>query len=126
MPGPPYSVVIIYATEDLRRVLSVVLGASGQFVVRGAAPDTLTGTILVRELDPDLVVLDDAVPPLDPGRTVSLIRDVATGARVVIATSAPPTAVGAGWAAQADATFEKWAEPPASLVASLVDVIEGD
>ncbi|WP_232681282.1 response regulator [Nocardioides sp. R-C-SC26] len=80
---PAPRVVIIDDTEDLRDLLRLALMRDG-FDVVGEAGDGSDGVDLVRDHQPDLVLLDLAMPVMNGIAALPAIRRVCLGARVVV------------------------------------------
>ena len=83
-PSPPLRVVVIDDTPDIRLLLRVALEAEGQFIVVAEAGDGRAGIELVRDHQPDAVVLDLAMPVMDGLDALPLIREVAPRTRVIV------------------------------------------
>jgi len=79
----PVRVLVVDDTPALRALTRAVLDGTG-FEVVGEAGDGLAGVNLASELQPDLVLLDLAMPVMDGLEALPRMREVAPGARVVI------------------------------------------
>jgi signal transduction histidine kinase len=64
-PALPLRVVLVDDTPDIRLLLRVALEAVEQFQVIGDAGDGRAGVEMVRQLRPDVVILDLAMPVMD-------------------------------------------------------------
>lgn len=91
-----YDVVIVDDTQDIRDLLTIVLKRSGQFSVVGEAGDGAEGIDVVAEREPDLVLLDIAMPVLDGLQALPRIREVSPRSCVVILSGYPPSAAEKG------------------------------
>lgn len=94
-------VLIADDSDDVRALLRAQLEMDGRFAVIGEADDGAAAVDLARELQPDLVVLDLAMPRLDGLTALPLLREAAPGARVVVlsgfeAQSVAPKVMAAG------------------------------
>lgn len=77
-------VLIVDDTEDARSLLRIKLSNQGQYAVVGEAADGLEAVQQARLLQPDLVILDMAMPGMDGLEALPLIRQAAPGARVIV------------------------------------------
>jgi signal transduction histidine kinase len=80
----PLSVVVIDDTPDIRLLLRVALEGQGQFAVVAEAGDGRAGIELVREHQPDAVMLDLAMPVMDGLEALPLIRQASPRSRVIV------------------------------------------
>jgi len=78
------SAVIVDDTPDLRLLLRITLEQDGDFRVVAEAENGLEGVRMVSELQPDLVLLDLAMPVMDGLEALPRIREVCPAARVVV------------------------------------------
>ncbi|MCU1600274.1 MAG: response regulator receiver sensor signal transduction histidine kinase [Frankiales bacterium] len=76
-------VVLVDDTPSLRMLTRLALEDTG-FEVVGEAGDGLAGVNLVKQLEPDLVLLDLAMPVMDGLEALPLMRKVVPSVRVVI------------------------------------------
>jgi signal transduction histidine kinase len=79
-----FSAVIVDDTPDLRLLLRITLEQDGDFEVVAEAENGLEGVRRVEELQPDLVLLDLAMPVMDGLEALPQIRAVCPRARVVV------------------------------------------
>jgi two-component system, chemotaxis family, chemotaxis protein CheY len=79
----PLRAVVIDDTSDIRDLLSTVLTRSGMEVV-GEAGDGRAGVDVVREVRPDVVLLDLAMPIMDGVEALPLIRALVPDARIIV------------------------------------------
>jgi signal transduction histidine kinase len=80
----PATVVLIDDTPDLRLLLRVMLELSDRYDVIAEAGDGATGIEAVREAQPDLVLLDLAMPVMDGLEALPEIRRACPTATVVV------------------------------------------
>jgi len=80
----PTRVVIVDDAEELRILLRLALDREEDFSVVAEAADGETGVAAVIAHQPDLVLLDIAMPVLDGLQALPLIRDECPGATVVM------------------------------------------
>jgi signal transduction histidine kinase len=76
-------VLLVDDTPSLRMLTRLALHDTG-FEVVGEAGDGLAGVNLVKQLQPDLVLLDLAMPVMDGLEALPLMRAAAPGVRIVI------------------------------------------
>lgn len=83
-PASPISVVVIDDSEDLLFLVRGALERSGQFSVVAEARDGEQGVLAVNASQPDLVLLDIAMPVMDGLQALPLIRENCPTAIVVM------------------------------------------
>lgn len=81
--SPAPRVVLVDDTEDLRQLMRIALKRAGWEVV-GEAGDGAAGIEVVREQDPDLVVLDLSMPVMDGLEALPHIRASCPQATIVV------------------------------------------
>jgi DNA-binding NarL/FixJ family response regulator len=117
-------VLLVDDVADLRFMLRLNLEGSGHFRVVGEAGNGLEGVELAREHQPDLVLLDIAMPIKDGMEALPEIRQASPDSRVVILSSFGEQRYGEqAMQLGASAYVEKTLAPDA-LVTRLVDVME--
>jgi len=77
-------VVLVDDTEDVRGVITALMVYDGRFEVVGTAGNGRDGVSLAGDVQPDLVLLDLAMPVMDGLTALPLIRAAAPGAKVVV------------------------------------------
>ncbi|HET9501878.1 MAG TPA: response regulator [Marmoricola sp.] len=82
--GGGHRVLLVDDAEDLRDVLRLKLERHQGYEVVGEAGDGAEGIELARRLQPDLVLLDLAMPRMDGLEALPLIREAAPAAQVVV------------------------------------------
>jgi signal transduction histidine kinase/ActR/RegA family two-component response regulator len=82
--APPLRAVLIDDTPDIRLLLRIALEGSGRFTVVDQAGDGQTGIAVVKAAQPDVVLLDLAMPVLDGLEALPRIRAAAPHARVLV------------------------------------------
>ncbi|MCX6395135.1 MAG: response regulator transcription factor [Propionibacteriales bacterium] len=83
-------VLIVDDTEDARSLLRIRLANHGSYCVVGEAVDGLDAIRQARLLQPELVILDMAMPRMDGLEALPLIRSAAPAARVIVLTVLQP------------------------------------
>jgi PAS domain S-box-containing protein len=82
--GSGHRVLLVDDAEDLRDVLRLKLERHHSYEVVGEAGDGIEGVELARLLQPDLVLLDLAMPRMDGLQALPLILEAAPATRVVV------------------------------------------
>jgi PAS domain S-box-containing protein len=77
-------ILIVDDNEDIRRLLRIQLETDGRFAVVGEAGDGREGVELAEQLQPDVVLLDLAMPVLDGLEALPLIKSAVHGVRVIV------------------------------------------
>jgi YesN/AraC family two-component response regulator len=95
MNAAPVRVVLADDTEDIRLLTRTVLDLDGGFEVVGEAATGAEALALVRELAPDVVVLDLAMPEMDGLQVLPVIREESPTTRVVVMSGFERSALGA-------------------------------
>jgi PAS domain S-box-containing protein len=80
----PARVLVVDDSEDVRLLLTLKLGSVEGLEVVGEAPDGEEAVRLAAELQPDLVLLDLAMPRMDGLQALPLIRRSVPNVRVVV------------------------------------------
>jgi DNA-binding NarL/FixJ family response regulator len=125
MVDPPerYGVLLVDDAPDLRLMLRLNLEGSGRFAVLAEAEDGEQGVALADAHQPDLVLLDIAMPRQDGLTALPLIRAASPRSRVVVLSSFEEARLGRqALDLGAFAYFEKVLAPEA-LVARLVELM---
>lgn len=119
-------VVVVDDAADLREMLSMVLDlrGGGDFEVVGEAGDGREAVAVVEQTQPDLVLMDIAMPVMDGLEAVPLVRGVAPGSTIVMLSGFPARTAEAGaLEAGAHAYLEKGGRLAATLVPSLTEIM---
>jgi DNA-binding NarL/FixJ family response regulator len=80
----PVKVLIVDDSRDLRDLLGIRVETWGGYEVVGLAADGEEAVDLARSSQPDLVLLDLAMPRMDGLQALPLILEAAPGVRVVV------------------------------------------
>jgi DNA-binding NarL/FixJ family response regulator len=79
-----HRVLVVDDAEDLRMLLRMRIERREDLTVVGEAADGARAVELATELQPDLVMLDLAMPRMDGLEALPLIREAVPGVRVVV------------------------------------------
>lgn len=82
--GSAYRVLIVDDADDIRALLRTKLNREERFDVVGEAVDGLDAVEKARALQPQLVLLDMAMPRMDGLQALPLIREAVPGVRVIV------------------------------------------
>jgi DNA-binding NarL/FixJ family response regulator len=123
----PLRVLLVDDVADLRLLLASLFAAHPGVQVVGEAADGEAAVELARQHEPDLIVLDLAMPVLDGVGALPLLRQASPRSRVVVLTAIPrerdPGALALGAAAYVEKTVETDRLVPDVLAgAGLLDV----
>lgn len=116
-------VLLVDDAADIRMLVRIGLRRDGRFDVVGEASNGAEAIERAEEHQPDVVLLDVAMPVMDGLEALPRIRDVAPGARVVILSGFTSESMREGATAQgADAYLEKGTPLPriSELLAEVV------
>jgi CheY-like chemotaxis protein len=88
-PTRAWHVVIVDDDAEIRRFMGRMLASTGEFVVVGEASDGASAIPVVRDLQPDVVLLDLSMPVMDGLEALPHIVDSCATARVVMSSGSP-------------------------------------
>jgi PAS domain S-box-containing protein len=77
-------ILIVDDAEDIRMLLRLKLAHRGEYDVVGEAEDGVQAVDQARALQPDLVLLDMAMPRMDGLQALPMIREAVPGVRVIV------------------------------------------
>jgi DNA-binding NarL/FixJ family response regulator len=120
-----YAVLLVDDVADLRFMLRLNLEGSGRFAVVGEAGNGDEGIALAKAHQPDLILLDIAMPIRDGIEALPEIRAVAPESRVVILSSFGEQRYGTRALELGAVAYVEKTLAPDALVTRLVDVMEG-
>ena len=80
----PISVVVCDDVPELRRLARAVLEEGGEMEVVGEAGDGREAIDVIKQLQPDVVVLDLSMPELDGLEAIPLIHEIAPVTEIVV------------------------------------------
>jgi YesN/AraC family two-component response regulator len=115
------SVLVVDDSEDLRELISMVIRRRRQsWEVVGTAAEGQEAVARARETQPDIVLLDIAMPVMDGLEALPLIKEVAPESKVIMLSGYPFAVAGQGAIeAGADGYLEKY-----NLVRGLIPSLE--
>jgi DNA-binding NarL/FixJ family response regulator len=90
-----FRVVVAEDDEDAARILGLALERTGRFSVVASVRDGAAAEVACAEHQPDLVLLDLAMPGVGGLDALPLVRAAAPGARVIVVTGFPGDRLGA-------------------------------
>ncbi|HET7490199.1 MAG TPA: PAS domain S-box protein [Acidimicrobiales bacterium] len=115
-PATATRVLVVDDASGLRTLLRKMLERTGRFTVIGEAEDGAEAVVLADRLQPDLVLLDLAMPVMDGLEALPRIKEVANAARVVVLSGFAASRMSAEVASLgADGYIEKTATPERML-----------
>lgn len=115
-----FSVLIADDVEGIRRLLRIILTMTPEFVVAGEAANGKEAVRLVRELKPDIVLLDLSMPVMDGLESLPRIRYASPGSRVVVLSGFEEERLGQAARSLGAFTYIEKGAPPEEIVARLV------
>jgi DNA-binding NarL/FixJ family response regulator len=86
--------LLVDDVEDIRALLRILMEKDGRFEIVGEASDGEEAIALARRHEPDVVVLDLAMPVMDGLTALPALREAAPGVRVVILSGFPAHQMG--------------------------------
>lgn len=87
MPIDPIRLLLCDDASQLRALYRIVFEAERDFVVVGEAADGAEGVRSARQLQPDVVLLDIAMPVMDGLEAIPGIREASPGTAIVMCTA---------------------------------------
>ena len=87
--GVRFSAVVVDDDEDARALLTTALRRDGRFDVLGEADDGARAIDVARRLQPDLLLLDLAMPGMGGLEALPMLREVAPDTRIVVVSGFP-------------------------------------
>lgn len=125
-PGPPdgapIRVLLVDDSEDLRLVVRQALARNGGFDVVGEASDGASAVEAARATQPDIVLLDLAMPGVDGFAALPLLRAEVPAAKVVVLSGLPPAGAEQRARSAGAVGFLEKGIPPRRLVDELLAV----
>ncbi|MGH2513125.1 MAG: response regulator, partial [Candidatus Limnocylindrales bacterium] len=122
MAAEPRSVLIVDDTFDIRLLLRLALERFSTFRVVGEAADGRAGVDLAARLQPDVVLLDLAMPVMDGLQALPLVRQASPASCVVVLSGFNSRQLAAEVAALGGHGYIEKGVRPADLVARLIEL----
>lgn len=117
-------VVLADDTDDIRMLLRLALGARSEFEIVAEASDGAEAVEVAADHEPDVILLDLAMPVMDGLEAIPEIRRRTPGTRIVVLSGyAKNDAAAAALDLGAEAYFEK-GKPVAELAATLLELCD--
>ena len=101
----PIRVLLVDDAVETRRLVRLALRLRGGFEVLAETGSGEEAVSLVRDLQPDVVVLDLGLPDLAGREVLTQVRDAAPGVQVVVFSGADPQVAEAAWYEQHTAGY---------------------
>ena len=79
----PARILLVDDHESVRRGVRTLFANNGSFEVCGEAQNGMDGVRMVRELFPDVVILDLTLPGMNGFETAAKMRDIAPSIRII-------------------------------------------
>ena len=118
-------IVLVDDTPDLRLLLRVALGSQPDFNVVGEAEDGAAGVELIRREQPDLVLLDLAMPTMDGLEALPLIREVSPSTLIVVLSGFASASMAASTLAAGAHTYLQKGATPDEIIAAITRTVSG-
>ena len=122
--GAPFGVLLVDDVADLRLMLRLSLEGSRRFAVVAEAEDGAKGVQLAGEHQPDLILLDIAMPVKDGLEALPALREVSPASRVVMLSGFEERQHGATALELGASAYLEKTLPPERLVDRLIEVME--
>lgn len=123
----PMRIVLVEDHPDVRGVIGALLSYEDRFVLVGEAEDGQEGIAVARREQPDIVLLDLAMPVMDGLTALPIIQEAVPQAKIVVLSGfGTDRTVHAAMRAGASAFLHKDADLPTNLIQVLDRVTNGD
>lgn len=122
----PISLVLVDDTVDVRRLLWKFLERTGDFTVVGEAGDGARAVEVAREFQPDLILLDVAMPEMDGLEALPLLRQASPRSRVVMYTGFEGSRLAPKARRLGASGYIEKGTPPDEIATSLRRALRGD
>lgn len=120
--GAQIRVLVVDDVADLRALFRMMLESDGRFEVVGEASDGQEAIDKARELQPDVITLDVAMPNMDGIHAIPLIHDASPGVRIMVVSGFESDRIARRAIAACATTFLSKGTPASNLLSKLHDV----
>ncbi len=108
--------------EELRTLIRLMLESDGRFEVVGEAADGHEAVEKARELRPDVITLDIAMPRIDGMQAIPLIHDASPGVRILVLSGFESEEMSRRAIATCATSFLSKGTPPENIISTLHEV----
>ena len=115
-------VLVVDDVPELRMLFRLMLEADSRFEVIGEAGDGEEAVAMARELAPDVIILDVAMPKLDGLSAIPLLHEASPGIRIMVLSGFDTHRVAEKAVASCATAFLSKGEPPDAILSLLHDV----
>lgn len=115
-------VLVVDDVPELRILFRLMLEADGRFEVVGEASDGQEAADKARELRPDVVTLDVAMPRVDGIQAIPMIHDAAPGVRILVVSGFETPSVARQAVSACATAFLSKGVPTSTIVSTLHEV----
>lgn len=119
----PLRTLLVDDVQDIRALLRVLMRRDGRFDVVGEAADGQRAIVLAQELQPEVIVLDLAMPVMDGLTALPALRAVVPGVRVVILSGFPVEQMGPSTEAAGAVGYLEKGSDVASLATDIHELV---
>lgn len=123
--SPPWRVVLVDDTEDLRFILRRLLHTAGSFKVEAEADNGATAIDVARRVQPDLLLLDLLMPVMDGWQALPEIRRASPKTKIVVVSGQDKRVMESRALALGAAAYIEKGMASSDIIATLTRVMAG-